>query len=315
MMNRAVPLAASILLAACAALMPELVVAEPAASRSGQPPPGFTSALAEVQGSSLHFVRGGSGPAIILLHGFPEDWAAYQAIMPRLAQRFTVIAIDFPGIGRSAPPSHGYDAASLAAQIHGLAEVLRLDQPYVVGHDLGAHITYAYVRRFLEALRGAMILDTPIPSLAGSDEPAPGLWHIGFMQTPGLAETLVPGRQGAFLGWFFNLGQFTPEQREYYVRSYGVDQLHAAFQMFRALPRNSAWNAAQMQPNAVPLVVAVGGKSFFKALLPTFVHGYRATGIGIVEGARVPGAKHYLLADNPAAVAELIEQHARSTIQ
>jgi pimeloyl-ACP methyl ester carboxylesterase len=262
----------------------------------------------------LRFVRGGSGPAIILIHGFPEDWAAYQAIMPRLAQCFTVVAIDLPGIGRSAPPPHGHDAASLAVQIHGLAEVLRLDRPYVVGHDLGAHVAYAYVRRFPEALRGAMILDTPIPGLAGSDEAASGLRHIGFMQTPCLAETLVPGRQATFLGLFFDLGQFTPEQREYYVRSYGADQLYAAFEMFRALPRNSEWNAAQTGPNAVPLV-AVDEKSFFNALLPAFVDGYRAKGIGLVGGARVPGAGHYLLADNPDAVAALIEQHARSSIQ
>jgi pimeloyl-ACP methyl ester carboxylesterase len=115
----------------------------------------------------------------------------------------------------------------------------------VVGHDLDAHVAYAYVRRFPEALRGALILDKPVPGLAGSDEAASGLWHIGLMQTPSPAETLVPGRQGAFLGWFLDLGQFTPEQREYYVRSYGADQLHAEFEMFRALPRNSEWNAAQ----------------------------------------------------------------------
>jgi pimeloyl-ACP methyl ester carboxylesterase len=183
----------------------------------------------------------------------------------------------------------------------------------VVGHDLDAHVAYAYVRRFPEALRGALILDKPIPGLAGSDEAASGLWHIGLMQTPGLAETLVPGRQGAFLGWFLDLGQFTPEQREYYVRFYGADQLHAAFEMFRALPRNSEWNAAQTAANAVPLVVAVGEKSFFSALLPAFLNGYRAKGLALVDGVRVTGAGHYLLADNPDAVADLIEQHARNT--
>ena len=119
----------------------------------------------------------------------------------------------------------------------------------------------------------------------------------------------------AFLAWFLDLGQFTPEQRDYYVQAYGIDQLHAAFEMFRALPRNAKWNAAQTGPNAIPLVVAIGENSLFNALQPTFVNGLRATGIGLAEGARVPGANHYLLADNPDAVADLIEQHARSTIQ
>ena len=278
----------------------------------GKPPVGFSSGAAQVNGASLHYVRGGRGPAVILIHGFPEDWAAYRAIMQRLAQRFTVISVDLPGIGRSAPPPGGYDAANLATQIQGLAAALHLDRPYIVGHDLGGHVTYAYVRRFPEAVRGAMILDTPIPGLAGADEAGSGLWHVGFIQVPGLAEQLVPGRQSAFLGWFFDLGKFTPEERAYYVQAYGEPQLHAAFEIYRALPRSAEWNAAQTAPNSVPVVVAVGDKSFFTALLPTFLDGYRAKGMTRVEGAQIPDASHYLLSDNPTAVADLIEQKAGS---
>lgn len=276
------------------------------------PPPGFTSATARVQGTSMHYVRGGTGPAVILLHGFPETWVEYRAIMPRLAQRFTVVAVDLPGIGKSAPTNGGHDAANLAGHIHALAAALKLERPYLVGHDLGGHVTYAYVRRFPESLRGAMILDVPIPGLAGAEEAGSGMWHVGFIQTPGLAEKLVPGRQAAFLGWFYDLGKFTPDKRAYYAKTYGAPQLHAAFEIYRALPRSAEWNAAQTGPNAVPLTVAVGEKSFFAALLPTFVEGSRAKGMTKVESARVPGAGHYLLADNPQAVADLIERAARS---
>ena len=103
----------------------------------GASPPGFSSANVQVNGSSLHYVRGGNGPAVILVHGFPEDWVEYRAIMPRLAERFTIVAVDLPGIGRSEPANGDYDAANLAADIHGLAETLKLDRPYIVGHDLG----------------------------------------------------------------------------------------------------------------------------------------------------------------------------------
>lgn len=280
------------------------------AAELGVPPPGFSSANAQVNGTSLHYVRGGQGPAVILIHGFPEDWVEYRAIMPSLAQRFTVVAVDLPGIGRSAPANGGYDAANLAAHIHGLAETLKLDRPYVVGHDLGGLVTYAYVRRFPESLRGAMILDVPMPGLAGWDEAVSGAWHVGFIQTPGLAEKLVPGRQDAFLGWFFDLGKFTPDERAYYVRAYGEPQLHAAFEIYRALPKSAEWNAAQTAPNSVPLVVAVGEKSFFTSLLPTFVEGYRAKGMTRVESALIPGAGHYVVADNPNAVADLIGRYA-----
>jgi hypothetical protein len=51
---------------------------------------GFVSDIAQVNGTTLHYVRGGTGPAIILLHGFPEDWYAYHRTMPQLAKQFTV---------------------------------------------------------------------------------------------------------------------------------------------------------------------------------------------------------------------------------
>src|SRR5215204_6484132 len=89
------------------------------------PPSGFTSGAAPVLGTSVHFVRGGNGPAVILIHGFPEDWTEYRAIMPRLAERFTVVAVDLPGIGGSRPAEGGYDAANLASHIHAVAESLK----------------------------------------------------------------------------------------------------------------------------------------------------------------------------------------------
>jgi pimeloyl-ACP methyl ester carboxylesterase len=277
----------------------------------GSPPAGFTSAEAQVNGSSLHYVRGGTGPALILIHGFPEDWVEYRPIMARLAKRFDVVAVDLPGIGRSAPATGGYDAANLAGHIRGLVEALKLDRPYIVGHDLGGEVTYAYVRRFPESPRGVMILDVPVPGLAGWDESTAGFWHIGFIQAPdGLAEKLVVGRQAAFLGWCLDLGKFTPEERAYYIAAYGAPQLHAAFEIYRAFPKDGDWNAAQTAPNSVPLVIAVGEKSFFNAYLSTFVAGYRAKGMQHVEGARIPGSGHYLLADNPEGVADLIEQYA-----
>jgi hypothetical protein len=104
-----------------------------ASDDAGAPPAGFTSDKLLANGTNLHFVRGGRGPAVILIHGMPEDWTEYRAIMPRLAERFTVVAVDLPGIGKSEPAANGYDAASIAADIHALAEALELDRPYVVG--------------------------------------------------------------------------------------------------------------------------------------------------------------------------------------
>jgi pimeloyl-ACP methyl ester carboxylesterase len=282
---------------------------EAATSGVGDPPPGFTSDYAEVNGARLHYVRGGQGPAVILLHGFPQTWVEYKAIMPRLAERFTVVAVDLPGIGASAPSPDGYEATALATRIHGLAEALSLERPYLVGHDQGGIVTYAYVRRFEQDLRGAMILDVPIPGLAGWEESTDDLWHLGFIQTPGLAEELLAGRHEAYLDLDLKTNRFAPEERDYYVAAYGDPQLHAGFEIYRAFPRNGEWNAAQTTPNAVPVVIALGETSF-GPFLSTFVDGYRAKGMTQVEGVVIPGGGHFVVEDNADAVAELIERHA-----
>jgi pimeloyl-ACP methyl ester carboxylesterase len=281
------------------------------ADQLGAPPAGFTSAKVRVNGTSLHYVRGGEGPAVILIHGMPEDWTEYQAIMPRLAERFTVVAVDLPGIGKSAPAAGGYEAASLAGDIHAMAQTLGLQRPYVIGHDLGGIVTYAYVRRFPESLRGGMILDVPVPGVAGWDEAVADLWHIGFIQAPGeLAEKLITGRQAIYFDLDLTTARFTPAQRAYYAQIYDAPQLHAAFEIYRAFPRDAEFNAAQTTSNSVPLLVAVGERSFFNPFLTTFVEGYRAKGMTRVEGARIPDASHFVVADNPEAVADLIERNA-----
>lgn len=115
---------------------PEAPVAGKAAQTAIEAiPVGFTSATATVNGTTLHYVAGGQGPALILLHGFPENWSAYAEIMPQLAKRFRVVAVDLRGIGGSTPTEGGYDAATMAEDVHQLARTLELNQPYVVGHD------------------------------------------------------------------------------------------------------------------------------------------------------------------------------------
>ena len=179
----------------------------------------FASETATVNGTTLHYVRGGKGPAILLIHGFPQDWFEYQAIMPRLAKRFTVIAVDLRGVGGSQATPGGYDTANMAEDVGQLVTALKLQGVYIVGHDLGGMVAYALVRRDPHTLRGAMILDAPIPGIAGWDESmsGPGVWHVGFMQVPGLAEKLVAGRQADYFGYFFNFSKFTPAERAHYA--------------------------------------------------------------------------------------------------
>jgi pimeloyl-ACP methyl ester carboxylesterase len=253
----------------------------------------FKSETASVNGTTLHYVRGGKGPALILIHGFPQDWFEYQLIMPRLAKRFTVVAVDLRGIGGSMATPGGYDAVNMAEDVDQLASTLKLQHVYVVGHDVGGQVAYALVCRHRQDLRGAMILDAPIPGVAGWDESMsnPALWHVGFMQVPGLAEKLVDGRQDAYLGYFFGFSKFTPAQQAHYVKAYGTRaQLHAMFEMYRAFPANVKVNAQQRGPNDVPLFLATGAKSPFAVMLPKMAGDLRAKGFSHVETGTIPNA-------------------------
>ncbi len=57
---------------------------------------GFAAGTASVNGTAIHYVRGGRGPALVLVHGFPQDWYEWRRVTPRLSQHFTVIAVDLP---------------------------------------------------------------------------------------------------------------------------------------------------------------------------------------------------------------------------
>ena len=278
----------------------------------GSVPPGFTSQTlaTTTDGATLHYVRGGNGPAIILLHGFPEDWTEYRSIMPRLAQNFTVVAVDLPGLGGSGPATNGYDAAHLAIDIRGLVVALKLDHAYLVGHDLGGIVAYAYLRQFADSLRGAMILDVPVPGIAGWEEATAGMWHIGFLQTPDLPEKMVDGKQSEFLGHFLDIAKFTAQQRNYYFRIYGLNQLHSAFEIFRAFPEDGRWNVTQSELVNTPLTFVVGENSFFARFRQTVTNGFSAKNIPNVDSATVPKASHYMIADNSSAVADLVEKKA-----
>ncbi len=113
----------------------------------------FTSETTTVNGITLHYVRGGKGSAVILIHGFPQDWFEYHAIMPHLARRFTVVAVDLRGVGGSTATESGYDAANMAEDIYQLTKALKLERVYIVGHDIGGHVAYAFVRRYPDATR------------------------------------------------------------------------------------------------------------------------------------------------------------------
>jgi pimeloyl-ACP methyl ester carboxylesterase len=274
---------------------------------------GLGFGTARVHGAVLHFARAGRGPAVILLHGFPQDWHAWRPVVDRLAKRFTVIVPDLRGIGGSTAGSDKFDDATMAADIRDLAKALKLDRPYVVGHDIGGQVAHAFALQFPQATRGVMILDTPLPGVDGWDEclANPGLWHVGFLQTPDLPETLLAGRHAPFFEHMLGFGDFAPEQVAESLKAYGsAAQLHAACEIYRAFDRNVGFTREHHGANEVPLVFGVGARSPLAALAPRIARGLRDGGFAKVEETTVADAGHFLINDQPDAVAALIERYA-----
>lgn len=162
-------------------------------------------------------------------------------------------------------------------------------------------------------MRGAMILDSTIPGVAGWDESmaGPGVWHVGFMQVPGLSEKLITGRVADYLDYFSQFAKFSSGDKTHYVKAYETPaQRRAAFEIYRAFPANVEFNRAQRRENNVPLFVGAGEKSPFAMLIPKIAEGLRSDGFTHVQTRLIRGAVHYVVEDQPEAVTDLIERYA-----
>ena len=282
-------------------------------------PAGFTSATAQVNGTTLHYVVGGQGPALILIHGFPENWSAFAAVMPGLASKFRVVAVDLRGIGGSVPVQGDHEAATMAEDVHQLALKLGLDRPYVVGHDIGGGVAYAIARLHPDAIRGAMILDVPIAGVDPWDQIKvnPALWHFGFHRAPGLAEKLLAGREAVYFGHFLrdkvaDPNSISDEAIARYARAYSQPgQMAAAMNMYRATD-GEKFGKERRGPLDVPLVLVGGAvpKKGFGELLPAIAKGLKKTGARSVAVETIAGSGHYVIDEKPAQVAALIERYA-----
>ena len=279
---------------------------------------GFVSDTASVNGTTIHYVRGGTGPVVILVHGFPEDWYEWHKIMPRLSKKFTVIAVDLRGIGGSKATLAGYEKANMAEDIHQLILRLKLEHVYIVGHDIGGMVVYAFLRSHPEETRGTMIIDVGLPGISPweEDKVNPALWHFGFHQTPKLPEQLIAGRQfiyfreAMFDRWSLNNKAITDVDVTHYANSYGApEQLRAGLEFYRAFPADEKFNAAEQTRLDVPIVLAAADHSAAPNL-PRIAGSLRKNGCANVTIEVIVQSGHYVAEEKPEIVAGLIERYA-----
>ena len=93
-----------------------------AAAKPANPPANFKHHLVKVNGINIHYVSGGKGEPLLLIHGFGQNWYMWNRLLPELSQHFTIIAPDLRGLGESAKPMAGYDKKTMAGDIHGTSD-------------------------------------------------------------------------------------------------------------------------------------------------------------------------------------------------
>ncbi|MBC7920207.1 MAG: alpha/beta hydrolase [Ferruginibacter sp.] len=276
-------------------------------------PAGFRHANARVNGINLHYVIGGKGEAVVLLHGFPQTWYEWVRIMPQLGQRYTVIAPDLRGGGLSDKPAaqNGYDKKLLAEDIHQLVGQLGYSRVKLVGHDIGMMVAYAYAALYPNEVDRLVVMDAPLPgiepvwSLIQED---PRAAHFSEFQVRGYENTLV-GREREFLEEFYRkVGYrqtipFTEAELDAFVTAYtGADNLRGGFEWYRGFPTDVADNQRFSQTKLTMPVLALGGDESAGPLMVAMMAGVAQNVTGGSVNGSVPQSGHWLVESQPEIV-------------
>ncbi len=201
-----------------------------------------------VNGVELNVALAGSGPAVLLLHGFPHTWELWTDVMADLSGRYRVIAPDLRGFGASSRAATGYDAGTLAGDAEALLAALGVRSAAVAGIDAGAAPAFLLALRRPDLVRRLVVMESLLGTLPGAEEFLAGgpPWWFGFHSAaPDLAETVLPGHEAAYVDWFLHAGTLgdgvRPALRDAFVRAYtGRRALSCAFSYYRALPESAA---------------------------------------------------------------------------
>nr|WP_209447349.1 alpha/beta hydrolase [Amycolatopsis alba] len=196
-----------------------------------------------VGGIQLNVAVTGTGPAVLLLHGFPHTWRLWTEIIGPLAGRHRVIAPDLRGLGASTRAAEGYDAGTLASDAEGILDALAEPTAAVVAIDAGTPVAFLLAMRRPELVRRLVVMESLLGSLPGAEDFLDGgpPWWFGFHAVPGLGETVLAGHEAEYLDWFLAAGTrgrgVSPEIRDAFVGAYtGHESLRCAFSYYRAMP-------------------------------------------------------------------------------
>jgi pimeloyl-ACP methyl ester carboxylesterase len=260
-------------------------------------------------GTKLHVRVGGSGPAVVLLHGYGETGDMWIPLAKDLARHRTVLVPDLRGMGLSAKPAGGYDKKTQAGDIAGILDALKIERAALVTHDIGNMVGYAFAALHRDRVTCFVPIDAPLPGVGPWEEilKNPLLWHFRF-GGPDM-ERLVAGRERIYLDRFWNEFSATPSRfseaaRRHYAKLYArPGAMHAGFAQFAAFDQDAIDNKELVATGKLEMpVLALGGEKSF-GLTMAAVMRFAATN---VEAGVVPDSGHWIMEENPTATIALV---------
>jgi pimeloyl-ACP methyl ester carboxylesterase len=255
------------------------------------------------------FVRfGGSGPVVVMLHGYAENSDSWAPLAADLMKDHTVVVPDLRGIGRSSMPTDGYDKKTQAIDVRAVVTTLGFDRTFVVAHDIGNMVAYAYAATYPDKVERLVVMDAPIPGIEPWNEILlnPGVWHFNFHGPD--AERLVEGRERIYFDRIWNdfsADKSKPDEatRNFFAATYArPGGMRAGFAQFTAFSQDAKDNEVFEETKLTMPVLAVGGEKSFGPLQAVIMQ-HVATN---VREAVVVGSGHWLMEERPVETVALI---------
>lgn len=265
----------------------------------------FAQQLVVANGIRINAVTGGDGPPLLLLHGFPETWWEWRHVMPRLAERFSVVAIDLRGAGFSDCPLDGYDKATMARDAHEVMVALGHRRYAVCGHDIGGMVALSQAALHRDAVSHLAVLDVPLPGWSGWEASCAKLWHFGFHMNRDLPERLIHGHEYDYAATFmverfYDHGSFDPADIDIFARALALPgRTRGGMEWYRAF---AADHAAALEYKKQPLempVLALGGDQRFGPHMVAMLKEFARN----VTGGSLARCGHYVADERPDELA------------
>jgi len=211
--------------------------------------PGFARRQIAVSGAMINLVHGGQGPALLLLHGYPQTHCIWHGIAPRLAQRFTVVATDLRGYGDSSKPAglpdhSNYSKRAMALDQVEVMQALGYPEFHLVGHDRGARVAHRLALDHPARVKNLAVLDIcPTGTMYTRTDRAfaKAYFHWFFLIQPApFPETLIGADPEFFIKYQMGrrhggLDVFAPDAMAEYLRCFSDPAtIHASCEDYRA---------------------------------------------------------------------------------